>query len=292
MNELLAQAVSASDALAGETARAGEALADLLRGVSALTAAVDDGAREAEDRLEEMGVRLADAEQELARDGATAMARVQSVTSASRRVQVGAQALEARVREELAGLRAEKERAVLGLESDVEAARAALLRYAEGLRALEGEAALHLERQRAQLDAVRAEALALRQQATARAESLLDGLRSVEETARAELLAAGDSYADLGAAVQARSEGLQQVAQALTDGAASDVEQRMHGTLESAAAAAEPLAEALAAVERASAGTRAAHGRGFEEVGRRVIDATRLLQGVKADLEVVRNQLR
>ena len=292
MNELLAQAVSAADALAGESARAGDTLADLLRGVAALTAAVEDGAREAEDRLEHLGGRLAEAEQEVARDGATAVARVQSVGTGARRVQAGAEALHARVREELSGLRAEKERALAGLESDAEAARTTLLRYTEALRALEGEAAVHLERQRAQLTAVHAEALALRQQAAARAEALLEGLRSVEEVARAERAAAAESYAALGSALQARTEGLQQVAQALTDGAAAELELRARETVEAAVAAAQPLTDALAAVERAAAGTRAVHGRGFDEVSRRILDVTRLLQGVKADLDVVRQQLR
>ena len=293
MNELLAQAAAAADALAGETARSRGTLADLQRGLATLTAAIDDGAREAEERFDEAGARLAAAEQELARDGATAVARVHTAAGSAQRVQAEAVALAARVRESFEGLRAEKERALDGLDTDADAARGGLVRYADALRTLEAEAAAHLERQRGQLAAVRLASLALREEAGARAEALLDGLRSVEDTARVELSGVAESYGSLGAALQTRGESLQQGAQALTESAAAELEQRIaHDAVDAARAAAEPFADALAAIERAAAGTRSVHGRGFEDVGRRLRDVTALLQEVKADLDALRRHLR
>ena len=293
MNELLAQAAAAAEALAAETARARDTLADLARGAVALAGAVDEGTREAEDRLEQTSARLADAEQELSRDAAATIVQVQALAASARRVQGGAASLLARVGEDLRGLRAEKERALSALETDADGARAALVRYAEAMRALEGEATLHGERQRALLDAVRAEALALRQQAGARVESLADELRSAEETCRAELAGVAESYAALGAALLARSEGAQQAVQAFTEDAAAGLEQRLgRDAVEAAQAAAETLGEALAAVERGAAGSTTRQGRGFEEVGRRARETARRLQTVRADLDLARHQLR
>jgi chromosome segregation ATPase len=293
MNELLAEAVTAAEAMAAEADRSREVLADLLRGVAALSAGVEEGTRDAEERLEQLGGRLADAEQEISRDGALALARVQSAAAGAQRGQAGAASLIARVREELPSLRAEKERALQDLESDGEAARAALARYTEALHELENEAALQLERQRAQLAAVRAEGLALRQQAAARAEWLLDGLRSLEESTRQQLDQVADGYAAFGTALQARTEALVQAAHGLGETAAGELDQHVgHEPVEAARAAAAPFADALAALDRAAAATRAAHGRGFEEVGRRVRDTSRLLHALKTDLDAARHSLR
>jgi hypothetical protein len=293
MNELLAQAAVAAEALAAETARARDRLAELSRGTGALTSAVEQGVRDAEDRLDQAVGRLAEAEQELSRDSAAALARVHGVAGGARRVQQAAAALLARVAEELRELREDKERALAALDTDGDAARAGLSRYVEGLRGLEGEAALHLERQQQQLAAVRAEALALRQQAGARVESLVDGLRAVEDAARGGLANVAASYAAFGSALQAQGEAVQDALQAWTQEAASGLDQRLgHDAVEAAQAEAGPLADALDAVERAAGLTRARHARGFEEVGRRLADGTRDLQAVKADLDVARQQLR
>src|SRR5262245_12815201 len=83
LNELLQQAVSEAEGLSQEAAHAQETVDRLLRQASALETTVDAGASETRVRLEQLSVRLNEAEAELAQEGAHARGALQVVETSS-----------------------------------------------------------------------------------------------------------------------------------------------------------------------------------------------------------------
>ena len=72
LNELLEQAVSEAEGLAQEAAHAQETVERLLQLAASMEAAVETGAGEARARLEQLSLRLSEAEAELAQESAGA----------------------------------------------------------------------------------------------------------------------------------------------------------------------------------------------------------------------------
>jgi hypothetical protein len=109
LNELLQQAVGEAEGLTQEAAHAQETVERLLRQAAALETTVDAGASETRVRLEQLSVRLNEAEAELAQEGAQARSSLQVVEASASELREHVLGFLNEARADLGALRAERD---------------------------------------------------------------------------------------------------------------------------------------------------------------------------------------
>ena len=292
INELLSRAAAEAEGLAEEAARGRETAEQLLRAGNALAEVVEAGQAESHDRLEQAAARLADAEQQLAREGASARGALLAVLTSSRRLQADTAAFAARVQADLAELRKERERSLAEAEAGADTVEAAVARHRDRLQEIEAQAEERLAQGREDVARLRALTETARRDSAERAAHLLGQLQSLDEGARLHLQALLHSYEETAAQVEEQlGEGLAAL-RGRSEELGAALDGRLgHEVLERLARAAAPLRDALAGLVKCAQGTRSRQDQHLGVIGQRLQEITRALEAAKGPLEMVRHHL-
>lgn len=293
LNELLEQAVSEAEGLAQEAAHAQETVERLVQLAVSMEAAVETGAGEARARLEQLSLRLSEAEAELAQESAGARAGLQQVEHASLELRERVLGFLGEARADLAALRSERDELKAEFEERGAQAAAGIARSAGRVRDLEAAAEARLTGARQEIAGFARLVDDAREAMTQRREALVAQIRAIEDGARARLDYLAQTYDLMAQQVQEQVADLSATLASLTSQASTGVERRLgQDAVDALAAAAEPFMEAIAALDDLSRRTRRASDERFDEIGGRVEDVTTILERLRGPLALVKQHLR
>jgi hypothetical protein len=293
LNELLEQAVSEAEGLAQEAAHAQETVERLVQLAVSMEAAVETGAGEARARLEQLSLRLSEAEAELAQESAGARAGLQQVEHASLELRERVLGFLGEARADLAALRSERDELKAEFEERGAQAAAGIARSAGRVRDLEAAAEARLTGARQEIAGFARLVDDAREAMTQRREALVAQIRAIEDGARARLDYLAQTYDLMAQQVQEQVADLSATLASLTSQASTGVARRLgQDAVDALAAAAEPFMEAIAALDDLSRRTRRASDERFDEIGGRVEDVTTILERLRGPLALVKQHLR
>jgi hypothetical protein len=293
LNELLQQAVSEAEGLSLEAAHAQETVERLLRHAAALEMTVDAGASEARLRLEQLSVRLNEAEAELAQEGAHARASLQRVESTSGEVRERVLEFLQEARADLGTLRAERDELRAEVDQRGEQAAEGIARTGLRVRELEAAAESRLALARQEIAAFRGLVDDGRAAVTERRNALLLQMRQLEEGARARLDYLLQTYDNMGQAVQEQVAEVQATLKSLSEQVAAGVTRRIgRDAVEALQQSCEPLRNAIAELDTFGRRTRSHCDERFDEIADQVEKVTGILERLRRPLELVKEHLR
>jgi archaellum component FlaC len=293
LNELLQQAVSEAEGLSLEAAHAQETVERLLRTASALEMTVDAGASEARSRLEQLSVRLNEAEAELAQEGAHARGALQVVESSSTEVRERVHRFLEEARADLAALRAERDELRAEVDQRGEQAAEGIGRAGLRVREIEAAAEARLVRSRQEIAAFRALVEDGRAAVTERRHALLLHMRQLEEGARARLDYVMQTYDTMAQHVQEQVAEVQATLLSLSDQVAAGVSRRLgQDAVDALQQSCVPLRHALDALDDFGRKTRRDCDERFDEIADQVEKVTGILERLRRPLDLVKEQLR
>lgn len=292
LNELLEQAVSEAEGLTQEVAHAQETVERLIQLAASMEAAVETGAGEARARLEQLSLRLSEAEAELAQESAGARAGLQQVEHASLDLRERVLGFLGEARADLTALRAERDELKAELEQRGEQASLGIARSAARVRDLEAAAEARLQVARQEILGFTRLVDDARDALTQRREALVAQMRAVEEGARARLDYLMQTYDLMAQQVQEQVADLTATLASLSEQAAAGVTRRLgKDAVDALEAAAEPLGDAISALDDLARRTRRANDDRFDQIGGRVEDVTAILERLRAPLALVKQHL-
>ena len=293
LNELLQQAVSEAEGLSLEAAHAQETVERLLRHAAALETTVDAGASEARLRLEQLSVRLNEAEAELAQEGAHARSSLQAVESAS--VETRERVLEflQEARADLAALRAERDELRAEVDQRGEQAAAGIASTGSRVRELEAAAEARLLHARQEIAAFRGLVDDGRAAMGERRNALLVQMRQLEEGARARLEYVLQTYDTMAQNVQEQAADVKATLKSLSEQVAGGVARRLgQDAVEALQQSCEPLRQAIAELEAFARRTRNDCDDRFDGIADQAEKVTGLLERLRRPFELVKETLR
>jgi hypothetical protein len=292
INELLSRAADEAEGLADQATRARETVEEILRLGTTLNEAVEAVQAEGHERLDHLTSRLADAQQQLSREGASARAALLAVLTRSRGLQADAAAFGSRVETELDALRAERDRALAEAEGGADAVEAATARHRDRLQELEAEAEARLVQGREDIARLRALAEAARRDSSDKTARLVAQLQTLEDRARLQLQTLVHAYESTAGHVEEQlGEGLSALRERSEETQAALDGRLAHDVLERLARAVAPLRDALSGLTKATQASRDRQGQHLGVIGQRIQEIIRALDTAKAPLETVRHHL-
>jgi len=293
LNELLQQAVSEAEGLSVEAAHAQETVERLLRQAAALEMTVDAGASEARMRLEQLSVRLNEAEAELAQEGAHARSALQVVESSSGELRERVLEFLNEARADLGALRAERDELRAEVDQRGEQAAEGISRTGLRVRELEAAAEARLLHARQEIAAFRGLVEDGRAAVTERRNTLLMQMRQLEEGARARLDYVMQTYDTMAQNVQEQVADVQATLKSLSEQVAGGVNRRLgQDAVEALQQSCEPLRRAIAELDEFSRHTRHDCDERFDEIADQVEKVTFILERLRRPFDLVREQLR
>lgn len=293
LNELLEQAVSEAEGLSQEAAHAQETVERLVQLAASMEAAVETGAGEARARLEQLSLRLSEAEGELAQESAGARAGLQQVEHASLELRERVLGFLGQARADLTALRAERDELKAEFEERGAQASAGIARSAARVRDLEAAAEARLAGARQEIAGFTRLVDDAREAMTQRREALVAQLRAVEEGARARLDYLMQTYDLMAQQVQEQVADLSTALASLAGQVSDGIGRRLgRDAVDAMQAASEPLSDAIAALDELARRTRRAADERFDEIGGRVEDVTNVLERLRGPLSLVKQHLR
>lgn len=293
LNELLQQAVSEAEGLSLEAAHAQETVERLLRQASALEMTADAGSSEARLRLEQLSVRLSEAEAELAQEGAHARGALQIVESASGELRERVLSFLDEARADLGALRAERDELRAEVDQRGEQATEGISRGGLRIREIEAAAEARLAHSRQEIAAFRALVDDGRVAVTERRNHLIVQMRQLEEGARARLEYVTQTYDTMTQNVQEQVAEVQSTLKSLSDQVAAGVARRLgQDAVEALQQSCEPLRQAIDELDSFGRKTRRHCDERFDEIADQVEKVTSILERLRRPLELVKEQLR
>jgi hypothetical protein len=293
LNELLEQAVSEAEGLAQEAAHAQETVERLIQLAASMEAAVETGSGETRARLEQLSLRLSEAEAELAQESAGARSGLQQVEHASLDLRERVLGFLGEARADLATLRSERDELRAEFEERGLQATAGITRSAGRVRDLEAAAEARLDAARREIAGFTRLVDDAREAMTQRRELLVAQIRAIEDGARARLEYLAQTYDLMAQQVQEQVADLQATLASLAGQVSAGVTRRLgQDAVDALQAAAEPFTEAIAALDDLARRTRRASGERFDQIGDRVQDVTNILERLRGPLALVKQHLR
>jgi hypothetical protein len=292
LNELLEQAVSEAEGLAQEAAHAQETVERLLQLAASMEAAVETGAGETRARLEQLSLRLSEAEAELAQESAGARAGLQQVEHASLDLRERVLGFLGEARTDLATLRSERDELRAEFEERGEHASSGIARSAGRVRDLEAAAEARLDGARQEIATFTRLVDDAREAMTQRREALVAQIRAIEEGARTRLDYLMQTYDLLAQQVQEQVADLSATLASLSEQVSAGITRRLgQDAVDALQTATEPLTDAIAALDELARRTRRASDERFDEIGGRVEDVTSTLERLRTTLSLVKQHL-
>lgn len=292
LNELLEQATAQADGLAGEAARAQQSVDRVLRLAASVSDGIEAGGAEARRVLEVLSTRLLEGEQDLVRENGTALGALAGLRSAAAEVQGRVGRYLTLVHAQLAELRTEKDRVREQVQQQAEAAEGHVTRYAEHVKDVEVASRARLDAARQAVGSLRGLVEASRGAVYERREALGSALKQLEAAGRQRVEYMVQAYDALAATVQDQIGELQATLGTLTDQGIGGLARRLgRDTLESLRAAAEPLRDAIAELERFCEESRQGSGEQMDEITGHIEDVTGVLERLRQPLDHIRQHL-
>lgn len=293
MNELLSQAVEESDGLSAEVVRAHETVERMLRLATSLGEGVEAGSLDLQRRLEQLSVRLAEAEGELPQQNSAALLGLQGLEAASQELQGQVTDFLRGIRADLADLRKEKEQAVEEAERTGETTTGSILRYTEQVRELEAASETGLVAARERIAAFHEQVNGVRTAIGERREVLLASLRGLELSARERLDTLMQGYDTVVSIVRDQANDVQTSLRSLCDQVANSVTRKLgQEVVEVLSASADPLKAAMADLETFCKRNQSTCSENFADIVERISEVTRTLERLRQPLDMVRQYLR
>jgi hypothetical protein len=255
--------------------------------------AVETGAGEARARLEQLSLRLAEAEAELAQESAGARGGLQQVEHASLELRERVLGFLGEARADLATLRAARDELKAEFEERGEQASSGIARSAGRVRDLEAAAEGRLDGARQELATFTRLVDDAREAMMQRREALVAHIRAVEEGARARLDYLMQTYDLMAQQVQEQVADLSALLASLAEQVSAGVARRLgQDAVDALQAAAVPFTEAIAALDDLARRTRSTTDERFDVIGGRVDDVTNILERLRGPLALVKQHLR
>lgn len=293
LNELLQQAVGEAEVLSLEAAHAQETVERLLRQAAALEMTVDAGVSEARLRLEQLSVRLNEAEAELTQESANARASLQVVESSSGEVRERVLEFLQEARADLGALRAERDELRAEVEQRGEQALEGMARAGQRVRELEAAAEARLLHARREIAAFRGLIDDGRAAVTERRNALLVHMRQLEEGARARVDYVAQTYDTMARNVQEQASEVQAALKSLSEQVAAGVTRRLgHNAVEALQQSCEPLRQAIDELDAFGRRTRGDCDDRFDDIADQVEKVTEVLERLRRPLDLVKEHLR
>jgi flotillin len=293
LNELLEQAVSEAEGLAQEAAHAQETVERLVQLAASMEAAVATGSGETRARLEQLSLRLSEAEAELAQESAGARAGLQQVEHASLDLRERVLGFLGEARADLATLRSERDELRAEFEERGLQASAGIVRSAGRVRDLEAAAEARLDAARQEIAGFTRLLDDAREAMAQRRGALVAQIRAVEDGARARLDYLAQTYDLMAQQVQEQVADLQATLASFAGQVSAGVARRLgQDAVDALQAAAEPFADALSALDDLARRTRRAADERFDQIGDRVEDVTNILERLRGPLALVKQHPR
>jgi hypothetical protein len=293
LNELLQQAVSEADSLSLEAAHAQETVERLVRQAAALEMTVDAGVAETRLRLEQLSVRLNEAEGELAQEGAHARASLQVVESKSGELRERVTSFLHEARADLGALRAERDELRAEVDQRGHQASEGIARGVRRVRDLEAAAEARLGQARHEIAAFRALVDDGRAAVAERRNALLLEMRRLEEGARARLEYVSQTYDTMAQTVQEQAAEVQAALRSLSEQAAAGATRRLgHDAVEALGRSCEPLRDAIGELDAFGRRTRTDCDKRFDGIADQVEKVTSVLERLRRPLELAKEHLR
>jgi chromosome segregation ATPase len=246
---------------------------------------VDAGVAEARSRLEQLSVRLNEAEGELAQEGSHARGALQVVESASGEVRERVLSFLNEARADLGALRAERDE--LRAEVDQRGEQAA------EVREIESAAEARLTQARQEIAAFRGLVDDGRAAVTDRRNALLLQMRQLEEGARARLDYVLQTYDVMAQNVQEQVADVQSMLKSLSEQVAAGVTRRLgQDAVQALHESCEPLRQAIASLDHFGRRTRRDCDDRFDEIADQVERVTGMLERLRRPFELVKEHLR
>jgi hypothetical protein len=293
LNELLQQGVSEADGLALEASHAQETVERLLRHASALEMTVDAGVSEARSRLEQLSIRLNEAEGELTQESAHARGALQVVESSSHEVRERVLSFLNEARADLGALRAERDE--LRAEVDQRGTQTAegISRAGLRIRDLEAAAEARLNHSRQEIAAFRQLVDDGRAAVNDRRNTLIVQMRQLEESGRARLDYVLQTYETMAQNVQEQVADLQATLKSLTEQVSAGVSRRLgQDAVEALQQSCEPRRRAIGELDEFGRRTRMDCDERFDDITDQVEKVTNILEKLRRPLDLVKEQLR
>lgn len=293
LNELLQQAVSEAEGLSLEAAHAQETVERLLRHAAALEMTVDAGVSETRLRLEQLSVRLNEAEAELAQEGAHARSSLQVVESSSGEVRERVLEFLQEARADLGALRAERDELRAEVDQRGDQAAEGIAHAGQRVRELEAAAEARLLQARQEIAAFRGLVDDGRAAVTERRNALLLQMRQLEESGRARLAYVAQTYDTMAQNVQEQAADVQAMLKSLSEQVAGGVARRLgQDAVAALQQSCEPLQQAIAELDTFGRRTRSDSDERFDEIADQVEKVTGILERLRRPLELVKEHLR
>jgi chromosome segregation ATPase len=293
LNELLEQAVSEAEGLSQEAAHAQETVERLLQLATSLEAAVETGGAEARARLEQLSLRLSEAEAELAQECAGARGGLQQVEHASLDLRERVLGFLGEARSDLTALRSERDELKAEFEERGEQASQGISRSAARVRDLEAAAEARLQGARQEIASFTRLVDDAREAMAQRREALVGQIRAIEEGARTRLEYLMQTYDLMAQQVQEQVADLSATLASLAEQVSAGVARRLgQDAVDALHAAVEPLTDAIAAIDDLARRTRRSSDERFDQIAGRVEDVTNTLERLRGPLALVKQHLR
>jgi hypothetical protein len=293
LNELLEQAVSEAEGLSQEAAHAQETVERLIQLANSLEAAVETGGAEARARLEQLSLRLSEAEAELAQESAGARAGLQQVEHASLDLRERVLGFLGEARSDLTALRSERDELKAEFEERGEQASQGIARSAGRVRDLEAAAEARLQGARQEIASFTRLVDDAREAMAQRREALVGQIRAIEEGARTRLEYLMQTYDLMAQQVQEQVADLSATLASLAEQVSAGVARRLgQDAVDALQAAVEPLTDAIAAIDDLARRTRRSSDERFDQIAGRVEDVTSTLERLRGPLALVKQHLR
>jgi hypothetical protein len=292
LNVLLEQAAAEAEKLGGEAVRAQESVSRLGRLAVGLAAGVETGASQAQLLLDHLAARLAEAEAELSKESIACHGTLRDLAAAAARLRGDTATFLERAEGQLEALRQDKGRVLTDVDGDAQSAAAALTSYTERVRALEAATDARVTESTRAVEALAQQADDVRRRLAARGDALLAQLHYLEESARYQMHVLMLGYDGLIEALQEQAGAIQVSAKSLSDQAVAETTRRLaREALDTLHDSAKPLRKVMEELLEWGKRGHGNHRDRFDELGRRLQDVTRVLEGLKPPLDQVRQQL-
>lgn len=293
INQLLELATEEAAALAADATRLREVLSRLTASAVSLEESLERGLGETQRLLDTLTVRLEEAEEELGREAAAAAAGLAGVESAAHDTLSQSHDLLSRVREDLGALRGERERLAEELDQQAETTRTSVIRYAKQARDVHAQAEDRLAQVERTVVLLRGQAEETRGAVAERREILLAEARSFEARLRSDLRQVLHLYDAVATGLEGQLREIQTSAQSLSEQVGAHLERKLsQDALDSLSQAATPLRDALGALERFADRSRDRASGRLSEVAVAIEEVARVLDRMRAPLDVVKQYLR
>jgi regulator of replication initiation timing len=293
INQLLEQATEEAAALTSDASRLREVVSRLSVSAASLEESLERGAGETQRLIDTLTVRMDEAEEELGREAATAVASLAGVESAAHDTLSESHDLLARVHEDLGALRGERERLAEELDQQAETTRTAAARYGKQARDVHAQAEDRLAQLERTVVLLRGQAEETRDAVAERREVLLAEARTFEARLRSDLRQVLHLYDTVATGLEAQLRQLQASAQSLSEQVGARLERKLsQDALDGLSQAASPLRDVLGALERFADRSRDRASGRLSEVTVAVEDVARVLDRMRPPLDLVKQYLR